>query len=385
MGECAVERVAYAEKGFPTAPKDFVFAKPVVSALSNGIKTFVHNDTVLPKIELVISFKAKSYCDPLDKQGLYTFMCDLLVEGTKNYPGTKLAQEFEKYGMDFAIAPGVLTVRFLSRDFEKGLALVQEVLTNATFEESAVEKIDDHRFRVKSSGEEVQPLIEKMSKSKLNGTSPDEMIAEFGADALRMYELFLTPFDKEKLWQTEGVNGTKRFLNRVYEMITDVDKIIDEEESTQVKKLINRLIKAVDQDLDKLSFNTAIAKMMEFINDFCPLDKYPRTTLKKLTQLIYPFAPHFGEECWQILGGKEKTITYVPFPTYDESYLQDEEVTVVVQVNGKLRGKQTFKRGVSQQQIIAFSKSDQNVKKYLEGEIIKEIYLPDKLLNLVVR
>ncbi len=251
--------------------------------------------------------------------------------------------------------------------------------------EADVEKIDEHHYRLKGCDEKVTSLVEKMSKSKLNGTSPDEMIAEYGADALRMYELFMTPFDKEKLWQTDAVNGTKRFLNRVYEMITDDDKVVDEEESLEAKKLINRVIKAVDEDLEKLSFNTAIAKMMEFINDFSTLDKYPKSALKKLTQLIYPFAPHFGEECWQILGGKEKTITYVAFPTYDESSLEENEVTIVIQVNGKLRGKGTFRKGVSQQELVAFAREDRIVKKYLEGEIIKEIYVPDKLLNLVVR
>lgn len=252
-------------------------------------------------------------------------------------------------------------------------------------QEQDVEKIDEIHFKLKGTHEKITPLVEKMSKSKLNGVSPDEMIAEYGADALRMYELFMTPFDKEKLWQTDAVNGTKRFLNRVFEMITDQDKVVDQEESPQAKKLINRLIKGVDEDLDKLSFNTAIAKMMEFINDFSTLEHYPRSALKKLTQLIYPFAPHFGEECWQILGGKEKTITYVPFPTYDETYLEDDEVTIVVQVNGKLRGKSVFKKGATQAEVVAFAKNDRVVKKYLEGEIIKEIYVPDKILNLVVR
>ena len=252
-------------------------------------------------------------------------------------------------------------------------------------QECDIEKISEDNYVIKGSDEKVSSLVEKMSKSKLNGVSPDEMIEAYGADALRIYELFMTPFDKEKIWQSDAVSGAKRFLNRVYEMMTDESKISEEEESGEAKKLINRLVKGVDEDLEKMSFNTAIAKMMEFINYFSSLEKYPRSALKKLAKLVFPFAPHFGEECWQILGGKEETMSYLPFPTYDESCLEDEEVTIVIQVNGKLRGKGDFNRGASKEEVLAFAKDDPNVKKYLEGEIVKEIYVQDKLVNLVVK
>ncbi len=245
-------------------------------------------------------------------------------------------------------------------------------------------KDEEGNYHIKGCDEKIISMVEKMSKSKLNGVSPDEMIEAYGADSLRVYELFMSPFDKEKLWQSDAVSGAKRFLNRVFEMVTNEDKIVDEEESGEAKKLIHRLVKGVGEDLEELSFNTAIAKMMEFINHFSNLDKYPKTALKKLVQLVYPFAPHFGEECWQLLGGKE-TISYVPFPTYDESCMQDENITIVIQVNGKLRGKGNFKRGASKEEVIAIARDDPNVKKYLEGEIVKEIYVPDKLVNLVVR
>ena len=246
-------------------------------------------------------------------------------------------------------------------------------------------KGEDGEYHIPGSDEKIISMIEKMSKSKLNGVSPDDMIEKYGADALRIYELFMTPFDKEKVWQSDAVSGAKRFLNRVFEMVTNDQKITDDKENGEAKKMIHRLVKEVGGDLEELSFNTAIAKMMEFINQFSRLDRYPRSVLCKLVQLIYPFAPHFGEECWQLLGQKESTVSYVPFPEYDESCLQDEEVTVVIQVMGKLRGKGTFKAGTSKEEIVAFAKREPNVKKYLEGEIIKEIYVPDKLLNLVVR
>ena len=244
---------------------------------------------------------------------------------------------------------------------------------------------EDGKIKLRNSDERITSLIEKMSKSKLNGVSPDEIIESYGADALRIYELFMTPFDKEKVWKSAAVSGSRRFLNRVYEMVTDDAKITDEEESGDAKKLINRLVKGVGEDLEKMSFNTAIAKMMEFINHFSSQKKYPKSALKKLVQLIYSFAPHFGEECWQLLGNKDETMTYIPFPEYDASCIQDEEVTIVIQVKGKLRGKGIFKRGVTKEEVLTFAKEDANVKKYLTGEILKEIFVPDKLLNLVVK
>lgn len=251
--------------------------------------------------------------------------------------------------------------------------------------EAEVEKMEDGKYSLKSTGERISSLVEKMSKSKLNGVSPDEMIEEYGADALRMYELFMAPFDKEKVWHTDAVSGTRRFLNRVYDMVSDRKKISDDQERGRAKQLIHRIIYEVEHDLERLSFNTAIAKLMEFLNEFSSLEAYPRSALKKFVQLIYPFAPHFGEECWQLLQGEGKSITYVPFPTYDIACLEDDEVTIVVQVKGRVRAKGTFKKGVSKEEVLAFAKAQENVQKYLQEGIIKEVYVPDKLLNLVTR
>lgn len=243
-----------------------------------------------------------------------------------------------------------------------------------------VEEVDGE-FRQKATGKKVTPLIEKMSKSKLNGVSPDEIIEEFGADSLRLYELFLTPFDKEKIWQTEAVTGCKRFLNRVFDLITS--ERITHQDSKEGLKLIHALIKTVGEDLESLSFNTAIAKMMEFLNNFTRLSSYPINALKSFIQLLYPFAPHFGEECWEILG-EQRSITYVPFPTYNEKYFQEDRVTIVFQVMGKLRGKAEFDKGVSESEVLSFAKNEPNVAKFIDKEIKKVIFVPDKLLNLVV-
>ncbi|MCH9621962.1 MAG: Leucine--tRNA ligase [Chlamydiia bacterium] len=243
-----------------------------------------------------------------------------------------------------------------------------------------IEEVDG-LIRDRHTKAQLHAQIEKMSKSKLNGVSPDEILEEFGADALRLYELFMTPFDKEKIWQSDAVSGCRRFLNRVYDLCQS--KKICEEESEDSKRLINRLIKAVDSDLEILSFNTAIAKMMEFVNKFSALSSYPKSSLKTLCQLIYPFAPHFGAECFEILGESEN-IVFASFPKYDPKYLEDDQITIVFQVMGKLRGSATFKKGASKDEILKKAKEDPRIKKYLSDGVLKEIFVPNKLVNFVV-
>jgi len=231
-------------------------------------------------------------------------------------------------------------------------------------------------------GHVVKCFVEKMSKSKLNGVSPDEIIAEYGADTLRLYEMFLSPFDKEKLWNNEAISGCKRFLNRLYDLVTS-DQLC-EETSEAALKLVHKLIYGAQQDIEAMAFNTAIAKMMEFLNDFSALGKYPRSLLLMVIKVLYPFAPHFAEECNLLLGG-EPNLTYQPFPEYDQKYLIEEAVTYVIQVNGKVRGRIDLERDIERDKLIAQAKALENVQKYLEGKkVIKEIFLPKKLLNIVI-
>jgi leucyl-tRNA synthetase len=246
--------------------------------------------------------------------------------------------------------------------------------------EKDVEEIDGD-LRDRHSKVQVHKTLEKMSKSKLNGVSPDEMVEEFGADALRVYELFMTPFDKEKIWQSDAVSGCKRFLNRVFELCQSAK--ICEENSEEATRLTHRLVKAVEDDLEAMSYNTAIAKMMEFINKFSSLKSYPRACLTVLTQLIYPFAPHFGAECYQKLGNTDD-IVFASFPKYDPKYLEDDQVTIVFQVMGRLRGSATFAKGASKEEILSKAKADPRIKKYLSDGVVKEIFVPNKLVNFVV-
>lgn len=248
-------------------------------------------------------------------------------------------------------------------------------------EESHVIK-KGNAFYEKGTDEKLKSSIEKMSKSKLNGVSPDEIIEEYGADTLRLYEMFMGPFDKEKLWSNEAILGCKRFLNRIYDLVIS-DKVT-QEETEEANRLGHKLIFQVKDDIENMCFNTAIAKMMEFLNAFSTLEKYPKNVLFMVIKALYPFAPHLAEECNEILGGKH-SLVYEKFPSYLEKYLTVDSVTYIVQVNGKLRAKLDLPVGLSQVEIVEMAKAFENVARFLEGkQILKEIFVPGKLVNIVV-
>ncbi|MEX0962152.1 MAG: leucine--tRNA ligase [Simkaniaceae bacterium] len=240
---------------------------------------------------------------------------------------------------------------------------------------------ENQKFYSKEDHEPVEEILEKMSKSKFNGVTPDEIIEEFGADALRLYEMFMAPFDKEKLWNTDAVNGSYRFLKRFYDMVFS-DKV-SSDSSEEAMKLSYRLLKGVTDDIEKMQFNTAVAKMMEFINSFTKLKFYPVEALKIAVQSLYPFAPHLAEECFEHLGGTH--LTYAPLPQVIEAYLIDETTTYIFQVNGKVRGRVELPKGKSQEDIFALVEKDEKCARHLEGEIKKIIFIPNKLINIVVQ
>ena len=233
------------------------------------------------------------------------------------------------------------------------------------------------------TGEELRGQIEKMSKSKLNGVTPDDIIEEFGADSLRLYEMFMGPLEKEKVWNTDAVNGCRRFLSRVYDVA--VSEKLTDEEIPEGLKLGHKLAYGVEKDIEALQFNTAIAKMMEFMNEFTKLPKYPRSVVKMLTQALMPFAPHIAEEIWEILGCRDNLTTF-PFPKAEEKYLHDEVITYVVQVNGKLRGRFDLPKDQPQDVVMQAAKQHSGILRYLDGvEIEKIVFVPNKLLNIVIK
>lgn len=246
--------------------------------------------------------------------------------------------------------------------------------------EEVIEEAGQYLWRKTSEPLHVQS--EKMSKSKLNGVSPDEIIEEFGADALRLYEMFMGPFDREKFWNTDAVSGCKRFLNRFYEMVFAQDKVV-EEDSEEALKITHRLVAGVTKDIEQFQFNTAIAKMMEFLNDFIPLPSYPKSCLLRAVQILHPFAPHIAEEMWEHLGQKE-LLAFTPIPPADPQYLVDAFSTYVIQVNGKIRLRLSLPTNLSEMEATSAAKQAPEIQKYLTAPIAKTIFVPNKLLNFVL-
>ncbi len=234
----------------------------------------------------------------------------------------------------------------------------------------------------KTTGEKLKSQVEKMSKSKLNGISPDEIIQEYGADALRMYEMFMGPLEKEKIWNTDAVAACKRFISRAYDLV--VSPKVSDTDFAESEKLIHRLVDKARHDFELLQFNTVIAKMMEFVNEFSKFETYPRSALKKLAQVLAPISPHVAEELWSKLGESE-SISYSEFPVADPKFLVDDVVTYVIQVNGKLRGRVDLPKDKEEAEIVSIALDHPNVQRFLDGkEVRKTIFVPNKILNFVV-
>lgn len=225
---------------------------------------------------------------------------------------------------------------------------------------------------------------EKMSKSRGNVVNPDSVVKESGGDSLRLYEMFMGPLEKVKPWNENGVKGVFNFLNRAYRFFADPARITSGAEDEETTKILHKTIKKVTGDYDNLRFNTAISQLMIFTNHCYKAGKVTNETAKTFTLLLAPMAPHMGEELWEILGGK-KTLTYETWPKFDEALAKDDTITVAVQVNGKLRATLEVEPAITQEEILAMAKNDENVSKHLAGTIVKEIYVPGKIVNFVVK
>ena len=243
---------------------------------------------------------------------------------------------------------------------------------------------------VKQTGAPVVSQIEKMSKSRYNVVNPDDVVRDLGADSMRLYEMFMGPLDRDKPWTEEGVQGVHRFLRRAWAVFVAEDgalhpKIVETGGESAPKKVLHNAIKAVTADIEEMSFNTAISRMMEFVNEATKASTLAREDAEKFVLLLAPFAPHMAEELWERLG-HTKTLAYEPWPEYDESLLTEDTLDIAVQVLGKLRGLVQVPVDAPKEQILAAAKAEPNVQRHLEGKtIVKEIYVPGKLVNLVVR
>lgn len=248
----------------------------------------------------------------------------------------------------------------------------------------------DGKWYVKGTDIEVETKIEKMSKSRYNVVNPDEVIETYGADSMRLYEMFMGPLDRDKPWTEEGIQGVYRFVRRIWALFIDEtgnisSKFVESGGDPNIVKELHKTIKGVTEDIEKLQFNTAIAKMMEFINSAYKAEKIDREVGEKFILILSPFAPHIAEEIWERFG-HNKTLAYEPWPEYDEELIKEDTIEIPIQVNGKLRGKITVPVNLSKDEILALAKKADKVSPYLENKtIIKEIFVPGKLINFVTK
>ncbi len=243
----------------------------------------------------------------------------------------------------------------------------------------------------KATGEQLEQVTAKMSKSLKNVVNPDEMIKQYGADSVRMYEMFMGPLTMSKPWNTQGLIGISRFLDKVWAVsakeMTDIDitgKLTDEK-LVALRKLYAQTVKKVTDDTATLNFNTAISQMMIFINECAKLDSIPRAMWEGFVKMISCYAPHIGEEMWEKLG-HTKTVTYENWPDFSDKYLASDEKTIVVMINGKLRDKFTAAPGTPKETLEQTALASPAVKKFTDGhQVVKTVVVPDKLVNLVIK
>ena len=225
---------------------------------------------------------------------------------------------------------------------------------------------------------------EKMSKSRGNVVNPDEIVDEYGADTLRLYEMFIGDFEKAAPWSQSSIRGCRRFIERYYNLQTilnDADGIRPELESS-----FHKAIKKVGDDIENIKFNTAIATLMALINDITATGAITKEELRIFTILLNPFAPHVTEEVFEICKLGDGIVAEQKWPEYDEAKCKDETIEIVVQVNGKIKTKLNIPVESEKNAVLDMAKADANVAKAIENmNIIKEIYVPNKLVNLVVK
>ena len=228
---------------------------------------------------------------------------------------------------------------------------------------------------------------EKMSKSKGNVVNPDDIVERYGADTLRMYEMFMGPLDASSTWSEGGIEGSRKFLDRIWRLLLDENDKMRDRITTinthELDKVYHQTVKKVTEDYDNLHFNTAISQMMIFINEAYKVDALPFEYVTGFIQLLAPIAPHFSEELWVKLG-KPEGISYVAWPTYDEAFLVEAEIEVVFQINGKVKTKEMVPSDISNDDMITMALENSIIKEGIEGKTVrKTIAIPGKLVNIV--
>lgn len=257
--------------------------------------------------------------------------------------------------------------------------------------DSDVEKRGEN-FYLKGTDFQVESRAHKMSKSRGNVINPDDVVEVYGADSLRLYEMFMGPLEQVKPWSTKGVEGVNRFLGRAWRMIVgDQDEaslLVENAEVTPHQlKVLHEAIKKVTDDIENMRFNTAISALMIFTNEARQWDELPSGIAKPFVKLLSPFAPHIAEELWSYLGS-DQTITYEKWPEFKEEYLVEDSISYPIQVNGKVRAniEVSADKAKDKEFVISLAKKQENIQKYLDGAtIVKEIFVPERIINFVIK
>lgn len=229
---------------------------------------------------------------------------------------------------------------------------------------------------------------EKMSKSKGNVVNPDEVVESHGADTLRLYEMFMGPLDASIAWSTNGLDGSRRFLDRIWRLLVDdngniTSKLVDNDDSGKLEKVYHQTVKKVTDDYEGLRFNTAISQLMVFINDAYKAESLPKAYVEGFVKMVAPIVPHIAEELWSKLG-HEESIAYAAWPAYDEAKLVDSEVEIVVQINGKVKAKLMVPADATREVLESIAMEDGTVKEQIDGKTVRKVIaVPGKLVNIV--
>lgn len=330
------------------------------------------------------------YIDPKNDESIfdaakenYWMPVDLYVGGAEHAVLHLLYSRFwHKVLFDLGI---VSTDEPFQKLFNQGmiLAFAYETANGAKVASDLVEERDGKYFHI-NTGEELKQIVAKMSKSLKNVVNPDDVTQKYGADSLRLYEMFMGPLDERKPWSENGVKGVFNFLNRVYRFFTETENITDGQEDKEVSKLLHQTIRKVGSDIENLKFNTAISSLMVFNNLAYKKGKVTRETAQTFALILSPFAPHIGEELWSLYGNKN-TLAYEPWPQVDETMLVENVFEYPVSFNGKMRFKLELPVELTQEEAVKAVVSDERSSRWLEDKAPKKvIVVPGKIINVVV-
>ena len=325
-----------------------------------------------------------------------------------------LAKELEKYWMPVDLYVGgaehavlhLLYSRFWHKVlFDLGLVSTDEpfqklfnqgMILAFAYEDAAGSKVPtdeveekNGKFFKKGTDIELKQIVAKMSKSLKNVVNPDDVVRDYGADSLRLYEMFMGPLDAVKPWQTKGIEGMNRFLGRAWRSVVGDDDAapvyVDETAPEAIEKVMHQTVIKVTSDIENMSFNTAISQLMIFNNEMMKMDKRYREPCETFVKLLHPFAPHIAEEMWSILGHNE-SLTNVAWPEADHSKAVENTVEVVFQVNGKVRAKASVAKDMDKAALEKLAMDNDRVKEFMAGKtVVKSIVVPGKLVNIVVK